>query len=160
MKILYTDIDFVLSLGSEMGEKMTKWGLLSRFNAKAVKIYSEILLETGAYPVITSDWRHDLTLNQLQEIFTEWAKISKDCNKIIRTTSHISGATIQRLAEFRAKEILKDVEESKPETWVAIDDLDLKPWISDEHFVHLPRFMEGIKQCHKKEEIIKKLNNE
>ena len=43
MKILYTDIDYVLSLSSEYTQKQTKWGWVSRFNAKAVSVYNEIL---------------------------------------------------------------------------------------------------------------------
>ena len=155
MKILYTDIDFVLSLSSERTQKLTKWGYVHRFNAKAVNVYNEILEKTGAYPVITSDWKDHWTLQQLKEIFVEWAGISIPP---IDVTPSIPGVTLQRLKEWRAMEILKHVEEHKPESWVAIDDLYLSAWIPDEHFVYLPRSREGIKQSSKKEEIIKKLN--
>lgn len=155
MKLLYTDIDGVLALGSEFNRKMTKWGYIYKFNAKAVKIYNEILEVTDAWPVISSDWKHHHTLEQLEGIFTEWAGI----NKVpIDVTPNISGITLQNLEEFRAKEILGHVEKNNPEAWVAIDDLDLSSWISDEHFVHLPRWYEGIKQSSKKEKIIERLN--
>ena len=160
MKILYTDIDYVLSLSSEMNKKQTKWGWVSPFNAKAVKIYNEILEKTGAEIVISSDWRHHWTLAHLQEIFVEFAGIIK---APIDTTSYIPGGSLQQLEEYRAKEILLHVEQNKPEAWVAIDDLDLSkgmlPWIAENHFVHLPRMNEGIKQTSKAEKIIKLLNN-
>jgi hypothetical protein len=54
-------------------------------------------------------------------------------------------------------EILEHVDVHKPTFWVAIDDLDLKYWINNNHFVHTPLWMEGIKQTGKKQEIINKL---
>ena len=44
MKFMYLDIDGVLSLGSEIHPKLTKWGYVHRFNAKAVKILNDIIL--------------------------------------------------------------------------------------------------------------------
>jgi len=155
MKFLYTDIDYVLSLGCEIHKHETKWGLIHKFNDKAVKVYNDILLKTGAEPIISSDWRHHFTLEQFGEIFLEWAKITKPP---IDYTPHIPGATPLTLAEHRAKEILKHVNEHKPESWVAIDDLDLSTWIPKENFVHLRFYMEGVKQSGKRDQIIKKLN--
>jgi len=154
-KYLYTDIDGVLSLGSEVNPKNTKWGFVHRFNKKAVEIYNEILEKTNADIIITSDWKFHFTLEQLQEIFIEWAGIIK---KPIDLTPYISGGSLQQLEEYRAKEILQHIEQYKPDNWVAIDDLKLTPWLQEENFIYLPRFMEGVKQSSKKEEIIKKLN--
>ena len=155
MKFLYTDIDYVLSLGSEINPKQTKWGLVHRMNKKAVDVYNDILLETGAFPIISSDWRNEYTLQELQEIFTEMANI---IIAPIDVTPFLHGATPLTLNEFRAKEIIKHVLANHPENWVAIDDMNLSEWIDEKHFVHLPRFMEGVKQTGKKQEIIKKLN--
>jgi hypothetical protein len=154
MKILYTDIDFVLSLGSEMYSTQTKWGNVFRFNEKAVSVYNKILLRTGASIVVTSDWKNDFTFKQLQEMF-EWNGV---CRTPVDVTPNIPGRTLQKLEEWRAKEILQHVEEHKPSAWVAIDDLNLSKWISEDHFVYLPRFMEGIKQSGKAQKVIEKLN--
>jgi hypothetical protein len=154
MKILYTDIDYVLSLGSELHPKMTKWGYVHRFNKKAVQIYNEILEKTGAEIIISSDWKNHFSLQQLQEIFIDYAGIIK---APIDVTPTIPGIILKKLEEWRAKEIMESVLNYKPDAWVAIDDLNLKPWIPENYFVHLPRFMEGIKQSSKKEEIINKL---
>jgi hypothetical protein len=156
MKLLYTDIDYVLSLATETKNYMNKWGCMNKFNAKAVNVYNKILKETGAFPVISSDWRHHYSLQQLQEIFTEWAHINV---KPIDVTGNIPGS-FQELEMNRAKEILAHVNEHNLESWVAIDDLDLSPWLPEEHFVCLPRLNEGIKQTGKEKEIIEKLNKE
>ena len=155
MKILYTDIDYVLSLASEIAFHNTKWGLIHKFNVKAVYIYNEIIRKTDAEIVVTSDWKIHFTLKQLQEIFTEWAGIIKPPFDV---TSIIPGVTLQLLEVWRAKEILAHVAEHKPESWVAIDDLYLSPYIPDEHFVYCSRINEGVKQTGKKEELIRKLN--
>jgi hypothetical protein len=155
MKILYTDIDYVLTLASEINAKQSKWGSIHRFNPKAVSVYNEILEKTGTEIVVSSDWRNRFSLEELQGIFTEWAGIIKP--PIGVTTTYKTN--MQRLDEFRAKEILEHVAEFKPDAWVAIDDLYLTPWIPDEHFVIVTRIYEGIKQSHKKEEIIEKLNS-
>jgi len=154
MKFLYTDIDYVLSLASEINPKQSKWGLIHKFNPKAVSVYNEILEKTGAEIIVSSDWRNSHSLQELQGIFTEWAGIIKAPIGVTTTRK----TNMQRLDEFRAKEILEHVEQFKPDAWVAIDDLYLTPWIPEEHFVIITRIYEGIKQCSKKEEIINKLN--
>lgn len=158
MKFLYTDIDSVLSLGSEMNPVLTKWGNVHRFNTKAVKVYNEILSKTGAEIVVSSDWKHHYNLEQLQEIFTEWAKISKAPIDVTPYLWGIKFTNVQQLEECRAAEILAHVKKFNPESWVAIDDLDLRNWLPEENFVFLPRFMEGIKQTGKAQETILKLN--
>lgn len=152
-KFIYLDIDGVLCLGSEIHPKLTEWGYVHRFNAKAVKIFNEILEKTNADIIISSDRKNHYTLEDFKGIF-EWQKIIKPP---IDVTPFIANKTIQLLEEFRAKEILEHVDKYKPGSWVAIDDLDLRYWMSDRHFVLTPRFMEGIKQTGKKQEIIDKL---
>lgn len=153
-KFIYLDIDGVLCLGSEINPKSTKWGFIHRFNKRAIDVLNDILEKTDADIIISSDWKHHFTLEQLEEIFTEWGKV---CKAPIDVTPTIPGITIQRLDEWRAKEILQHVEKYRPDSWVAVDDLFLNSWISDEHCVYLSRFMEGIKQTGKKQEIINKL---
>jgi hypothetical protein len=148
------DIDGVLSLGSEINPKSTKWGIIHRFNKRAVEYLNEILEKTDADIVISSDWKNHFTLEQLQEIFVEWGGVWK---MPIDVTPTIPGVTLQELEEWRAKEILQHVEKCSPDSWIAVDDLFLNSWISDEHCVYLSRHMEGIKQTGKKQEIIDKL---
>ncbi len=152
-KFIYLDIDGVLSLGSEIHPKLTEWGYVYRFNAKAVNVLNEILESTNADIIISSDWKSHYSLKDLQNIF-EWQGVIKtpiDITKTLPFSQH------QLIEEERAKEILNHMETYRPGCWVAIDDLNLQTWISTDHFVHTPRFMEGIKQTGKKEEIIRKL---
>ena len=153
-KFIYLDIDGVLSLGSEIHPKLTKWGYVHRVNKKAVKVLNLILDETDADIIISSDWKDNYTFKDLQEIFIEFMGIKKTP---IDTTSSSKGVTMQLLEKFRAQEILEHVDRIKPYNWVAIDDLDLSMWIAPKHFVICTRFYEGIKQTGKKEEIIRKL---
>lgn len=164
LKMLYTDIDGVLCLSSEMYAKNTKWGNIFPFNKKAVKVYNEILIATGAMPVISSDWRNHLTLEQLGEIF-EWQGIIR---KPLSITPNVEFTQAQFLERDRCKEILFHVDMFQPDVWVAIDDLGLHKWWTgeevetfakdDEHFVWTPRSREGIKQSNIKKELIEKLN--
>jgi len=150
---IYLDIDGVLCLGSEIHPKLTEWGYVHRFNHRAVQMFNEILEKTNADIIISSDWKDHYTLEDFKGIF-EWQKVIK---YPIDTTSSLPNKTLQLLEEFRAKEILEHVDKYKPRHWVAIDDLDLRYWIPDKHFVLTPRWMEGIKQTGKKQEIINKL---
>lgn len=152
-KFIYLDIDGVLCLGSEIHPKLTQWGYVHRFNAKAVKMFNEVLEKTSADIIISSDWKDNYSLKDLQEIFT-WQKVIKTPIAVVPA---LKFKTVQLLEENRAAEILSHVEEHKPVYWIAVDDLDLKYWISNAHFVHTARFMEGIKQTGKKEEMIAKL---
>ena len=129
-------------------------GYVHRFNIKAVSILNEILDKTNAEIIISSDWKLHYKFEDLKEIFTEFAHIKKAPIDITPCLPH---SNTRLLEENRAKEILAHVDKIKPYFWVAVDDFDLKTWIPEKHFVHLTRFMEGIKQTGKKEEIINKL---
>ena len=157
MKLLYTDIDYVLSLDSEYISYNTRWGNIDKFNEKAVKVYNRILHETGALPVITSTWRDHLNLQQLQEVFIEWAGIDV---APIDVTPSIPGMTLQHQAEHRSKEILQHVSEHQPSAWCAIDDLDMSEWLGEDHFILCKKTNEGIKQSGKADKVIKILNND
>lgn len=165
IKFIYTDIDGVLSLGSEINPKQTTWGLVYRFNKKAVEIFNRILDLTDADIVVSSDWRNSYTLKELGEIF-EWQGVIK---KPVSVTPYIPYTRLQYIDRDRVIEIKTHVEEHNPDIWVAIDDLNLHQWWTgvlvhdadsknNPNFVHTPRWMEGIKQSGKKEEILKKLN--
>lgn len=152
-KFIYLDIDGVLCLGSEIHPKLTEWGYVYRFNQKAVKIFNEILEKTDAEIIISSDWKLHYSLDNLKEIF-KWQGVIKEP---IDITPSVPYSDMQLLEENRAKEILEHYNIHKPGSWVVIDDLDLRTWISEKHFVLTPLFMEGIKQTGKKQEIINKL---
>ena len=152
-KFLYLDIDDVIVVGDEYWKRKTNIWDATPFNKKCVKVLNEILKRTGASIVVSSDWKTHYTLQELEGIF----KFNEVKSVPIGTTPDLGFRTLQDLEKDRCKEICKHVEEHKPDKWVAIDDLDLSE-LGDDHFVHLPRWTEGIKQTGKKEKIILRLN--
>ena len=153
-KFIYLDIDGVLNIGYYNQKVNTKFGWMEMWDKKAVEIFNDIITQANAEIIVSSDWKLHFDIDTLVEIF-EFQGINKSP---IDITPDNQGRILEKLEEDRAAEILQHVEEYKPDFWVAIDDLDLSPYIDDEHFIHLPRWMEGIKQSSKKEKIIKILN--
>ena len=62
--------------------------------------------------------------------------------------------SIQEIDTCRGFEILKYVHQYQIEKYVAVDDLDLNPWLND-HFVRCTHSTEGLKQSNVKEKILK-----
>ena len=131
-----------------------------RFDEKCVKVFNEIVEKTNPVIILSSDWRENYTIEVMHEIF-KWNGLN---GKIFAYTENLWGSHFSRASELeqcRAGEINMFVKKYEPlfedSKWIAIDDLDLSPWIVDEHFVRTPRANEGIKQSNIKEKILKKL---
>jgi len=136
-----------------------------------VKILNSILEQTGAEIVVSSDWKLYCTLEELQEMFTEYGVVKSP----IDTTPNIplkydkNYYTKEELAEYRVSEIKTWLKEHPEVTqWVAVDDLPLGETFGPisgnsngglSNFVLTPRSYEGIKQSGIKEKIIKFLND-
>lgn len=195
MKIIFLDHDGVICLSTEWGSrynKQKKWGKrklsmtpreipleyrFDNFNKKAVKVLNEILEETDAEIVISSDWKYHGTLEELQNYYVNQG-IKKVPISFTKTVSEIDNDVWQkqfrftaRLEEERAFEIKSWLNENPNITsWVAIDDLNMGKTqrINDEefvfdwgldNFVHTIKGDEGIKQIGIKEKIINYLSN-
>jgi hypothetical protein len=197
MKIVFLDNDGVICLSSNWGsryKKQKKWGgrklsmsnsevpveyRFDNFDKKAIKILNEILEQTGAEIVVSSDWRLHANLEELGEYYTAQGIIKKP----IATTDMFkdifpaewSALRFRSDLELERSMEINDWLENHPEVthWVAVDDLnmsveylsmhfsskdgsDSKPGLTN--FVHTPRSYEGIKQSGIKEKIIKFLN--
>lgn len=122
MKLIYVDIDGPLATeGCSNTLEKTKWhDRLYRMNKDCVLILNEILQETGAEMVLSSDWRHHFNLEQIGEIF-EWNGIVK---KPIAMTG-IESVSFSNVEKNRIHQIKQSLEELKPEKWVIFDDLHL-----------------------------------
>ena len=135
-----------------------------RFDEKCVKVFKEVLGKAVVLadyePVIilSSDWREKYTIEVMNQIF-KWNDIHTW--EISDYTSNAWGTKFKRsseLEECRAYEINQYVNEHPEiEHWLAIDDLDLSPWIDEKNFIHTPRANEGIKQSGVKDKIFKKI---
>jgi hypothetical protein len=183
MKVIFLDNDGVICLYSEWGSRFKKTKAYSNpnpivknvpvefrfdnFNKKAIKVLNDILEKTGAEIVVSSDWRHHATLEEIGEYYLSQGIIKKPIglttNSLSPDLKYFHPNT--DLEETRAHEIGVWLYEHPEVThWVAIDDLDMSARYGDisgnlkwglENFVHTPSSSEGIKQYGIKEKIIK-----
>ena len=188
MKILMLDHDGVLCLSNNWGGRTKKWAnyrsanpdsskdkkdapvfvRFDDFDKKAIKILNEILEETGAEIVVSSDWKLHATLEELGEYYESQGIIKKP----IALTPNIQNCKdydsdfiwsprweLEQMRTIEIKQYLHD----HPEVthWVAVDDLNMgkigEPWKDEwaiDNFVLTPKQNEGIKQLGIKEKIL------
>lgn len=154
------DVDGVLATSIQHNVNPKKWCPLYNsylFDRKCVAVFNEIIEATNPIIVLSSDWKNEYSLDMLNRIFA--------VNMINCTISDITpnhwGTLFKSLKELencRASEILEYVKMHNVQHFVAVDDLNLSLFLSDENFVRTPRALEGIKQTNIKEKIINKLN--
>lgn len=174
-KIIFLDHDGVLCMRREQGSrflKMKQWNLENpdqaviytnkvnhvpihiRFddlNKDAVRVLNEILIESDADIIISSDWRLKCTLEEMQEFYTKMGivKVPIGMTELYSTDGFTRiGNT---LGEQRCIEIEKYIEQNKPDKWVVIDDMDLSEL---QNFVKC-KPSEGLKKLGMKKKIIK-----
>jgi hypothetical protein len=193
MKVIFLDNDGVICLSSNWGGRNKKWSKyrssnpesskfindapvvvrFDDFDKKAVKILNEVLEETGAEIIVSSDWRYHATLEELGEYYLSQGIIktpigitpfTKDIDPKWWKTFH----NYAMLEQERVIEIKYWLGQHPEVTnWVAVDDLNLgiyEPISGDifnenglTNFVHTRKSNEGIKQSGIKEKIIKHL---
>jgi hypothetical protein len=192
MKILFLDNDGVICLSSNWGsrhKKQKKWGgrklsmsmdlipieyRFDDFDKNAIQILNEILEQTDAEIVVSSDWRLYATLEELGDYYTSQGIIKKP----IGFTKKLGHFDIpgnfrwsrewdsEQIRSFEIHQYLKD--NPQITRWVAVDDLDMrktgKHYAMDfehdwalENFVYTPLSNEGISQTGVKEKIIEYL---
>ena len=194
MKVIFLDNDGVICLSDNWGsrfKKQNKWGgrklsmsmssipieyRFDNFDEKAVKILNEILEETDAEIVVSSDWQNFATLDELGEYYESQGIIKKP----IGVTKEIGDVDFEKydkmpwnrdldLEQHRSLEILEWLEAHAEVThWVAVDDLHMGIHVENswrgaydredwglENFVWTPRDNQGIKQSGIKDKILK-----
>jgi hypothetical protein len=192
MKILFLDNDGVICLSSNWGTRHKKQKKLGKrptfthtnqlpveyrfdnFDKKAIEILNEILKETDAEIVVSSDWRLYATLEELGEYYTSQGIIKAP----IGVTKKLGEFDVPNnfvwsrqwdLEQSRSLEIHQYLKDNPQIThWVAVDDLNMgksglyysmefeHSW-GLENFVYTPLSTEGIKQTGVKEKILKYL---
>ena len=188
MKVIFLDNDGVICLANNWGSRVNKRKKdkislvmndpdvevkyrFDYFDKKAIKVLNQVLEETGAEIVVSSDWRLYANLEELGEYYLSEGIVKKpigvtkryfDCDspdeyEWNRNTKHEQ----QRCLEV--KQYLTDHPEITH--WVCIDDLQLgerdtqgreQKW-GLSNFVHTPRENEGIKQSGIKEKLLEYL---
>ena len=144
------------------------------FDQKAIKVLNEILEETGAEIVVSSDWKLHATLEELGEYYISQGIIKKP----IAVTPNLNDCTVHGnnfiwsprwdLEQSRSIEIKQYLHDHPEVThWVSVDDLNMgkigEPWKdmwAIDNFVLTPKSSEGIKQLGIKEKILKFLKDE
>lgn len=207
MKCIFLDNDGVICLSNNWGGRFKKFKQFQKdnpdtefvndknipveyrfdnFDEKAVKVLNEILEETGAEIIVSSDWKKHATLEELGDYYESKGIIRRP----IAVTDLFAHKAVEwdesgfipkdfpwwrydSLEQERHFEILHFLKENTQEMgithWVAIDDLNMGIEIhthyGDEtrdwgltNFVWTPQESEGIKQSGKKEKIIKFLS--
>jgi len=157
---IFLDIDGVLALEQQFNSKKRheEWNCY-RFDMKCVKLFNKIIEETGAVIVLSSDWKYHYDLATMNNIF-KWCGVVKSLEAFTCSFYGTKFFNLNDLEACRAEEIKQYVEINEITCWVAIDDLDLSPYIDDDNFVICPRVFEGIKQCGVKGKIINRLKEQ
>ncbi len=190
MKVIFLDHDGVICLSSEFGGRHKKQREAMRklsqsvmslpvgarfdnFNKKAIDVLNEILEETGANVVVSSDWKRWASVEEMGEYYKSqgiktkpigFTKSINDC-EVPEDFSFSRQFDLEQERHFEILQYLKD----NPQIthWVAVDDLNMgipqthESWGEMEmdwgltNFVHTPRVREGIKQSNIKESILK-----
>jgi len=127
------------------------------YNKKAIKKFNDICAIVDPIIILSSDWKDHFDMDLMNEFF-EFQGITHKITDYTPSAWGVMFTSFQQLEECRAYEILQYVREREILNWVAIDDLNLSPWIPN-NFAHTPRGNEGIKQSGVKEKILNILIN-
>jgi len=158
---IFLDIDGVLATSHQYYTNRKKWHDMYdcyRFDEKCVKVLNTIIEKTDPVIILSSDWKLRYNIEIMNEIF-KWNSVNTVVTDITSNLWGVKFKAVSQLHDCRADEILKYVHEHQIEKWIAIDDLDLSPWIDEQHFVRTPRANEGIKQSGIKDKILSILLN-
>lgn len=126
------------------------------FDAKCVKVLNQIIEKVNPIIIVSSDWKFHFTISELNKIFeiNGVNAIVTDVTQSLWGGKESNFHNLKQLEECRAAEILLYVKEHEITNWVAVDDLNLKPWIAD-NFAWCTKSNEGIKQSGIKDKILK-----
>jgi hypothetical protein len=167
MKIIFLDIDGVLATHKQyMRNRKKFWDknelakdlkIPYPFDPKCVKVFNEILEETGAQIVLSSDWKYHWDLENLDKIFK-----FNSVNKSPIDITVKEDISMGNLTKNRAYQIGEFIQRNELTNYVVIDDLNISNYMeitNDQDKFVLTNDFEGIKQMSIKEKIIKILNN-
>jgi hypothetical protein len=153
-RYLFLDLDDVMvTTRQHFAKKLHPKYMTAPFDSKCVKVLNEILDIAKPHIILTSDWKLKFKLDVINEIF----KDNGVADVVFDYTPDFWGTQFTKLQDAdmcRGFEVLKYVHQYQIERYVAVDDLDLNPWLID-HFVRCTHSTEGLKQSNVKEKILK-----
>jgi len=127
------------------------------FDPMCVKVLNRIITLRNPQIILSSDWKDQLSLENINEMFNEY-KVQIPVADKTTNLWKTKYTSFQQLEECRAAEILFYTMENKLTNWVAIDDLNLLPWLPN-NFVRCTNTYEGLRQDGIIEKILNILNN-
>jgi hypothetical protein len=152
-KIIILDLDGVIATEECWQKTEKKFGKnIYRWNDNCVKVLNEILNETDADIILSSDWRKHFDLKTLDEIF-KWNNVVKSP---VDVTDEIKRSFSSDIEEDRIQQIGRFLEKNQINFWVCVDDLDLNSDIVP-NFVQVDQEL-GISQEGIKEKLLSYLN--
>ena len=187
MKVIFLDHDGVICLSGNWGSRFKKQQKVRKklsqdvmsmpvdarfdnFDKKAIKVLNEILEQTGAEIVVSSDWRYNANLEELGDYYISQGIIKRPID-VTGMFNELYPREWQRLRNFANLEYERTMEikhwlNNHPEVthWVAVDDLDMSGKFGNilgnsdvglTNFVITPKQQQGIKQSGVKEKILK-----
>jgi len=178
-KVIFLDNDGVICLAHNWGSRFKKQKRsiaetvsdrdlpvefrFDNFDQKAIKVLNQIIEETNAEIVVSSDWRTWATLEELGQFYSSQGIIKKPI-ALTPLMKDFDDSSFQLfwykrwLERIRILEIQEWLKNNQVDKWVAIDDLNMSPQFNGGHglenFVLTPRSTEGIKQQGIKKEIL------
>jgi hypothetical protein len=188
MKVIFLDNDGVICLSNNWGGRSKKWAKyrsanpeetkilkeapvtvrFDDFDKKAVSVLNEVLKETGAEIVVSSDWKLHATVEELGDYYESQGISKRPIDRTLNLDEFDpESAGLYAWKGWRERmrilEIKKYLEDHPEIThWAAIDDMNMFPEAHQgaglENFVHTPRSNEGIKQSGIKEKLLKFLS--
>ena len=179
MKIIFLDNDGVICLQKNWGSRFKKqhaidgwkdlpdwkrptYALFDNFDRKAIKTLNQIISDSDAEIVVSSDWRLKASIEDIGGYYLEQGIIKApiDYTRVITEFDYPDNFPFYRsmLSEQNRSLEIKDwLSRNDVTHWVAIDDMDMRSngrkWGLD-NFVWTPNSLEGIKQTGKKQEIL------
>jgi len=187
MKVIFLDHDGVICLAQQWGSREKKRKLwlkdnprekmisdlpvtfrFDNFDKEAIKILNEILVQTGAEIVVSSDWKLHASLEEMRELyeFSGIEKLPLDFTPRLKDFDPETAGLfswkgwLERARVLEINEWLKN--NPTVSQWVAVDDLSLGSFQMTgglENFVHTPRSLEGVKQTGVKQKILSYFEN-
>jgi hypothetical protein len=167
MKTIFLDIDGVLATHKQyMMNRKKFWDknpiakelkIPYPFDPKCVKIFNEILDDTDANIVLSSDWKYKWNLDDLDKIFK-----FNGVNKSPIDTTINEDVSFGNITKNRAYQVGEYIQRKNITNYVVIDDLNISNFMSitgdDDKFVLTDDF-EGLKKLNIKNKILKILAN-
>lgn len=164
MKVIFLDIDGVLATDQQFGTVRKNFQAKHHWARKlnvpypycqrAVAVLNEILMETGAEIVLSSDWKKFWNLEKLDIIF----RANGILKSPIDITGYMRAGFMDEFDRDRAFQIMTYIYDKNVTNYVIIDDLYLEEFVEDKDRFFRTNSWEGIKMTGLKVKIINKLN--